>query len=429
MTYEACVSTLLQSPRFGKKNGLENMRHLIEVLGLDLSRFKFIHVAGTNGKGSVCAMLASMFAEEGIRTGLFTSPHLIRINERFKIDGKDVDDSTFVSAYEMVANASEKLVKEGVADPTFFELMLAVGLVIFDIKDVAWIILETGLGGRLDATNAISGKEAAVITRIGLDHTLYLGDTLEEITAEKAGIIEKGRPVVYWHTNGRLSNIIVERCSELSSQHIVVDGSLCNVVDKKMDGVDFFYKKEYYNGVCLKIGNSAKYMLENAAIALETAALIAPTLSIEAIKNGLEKFRWPGRMEWVGKHIIMDGAHNIDGVRALCDTLDALDERHQVHLLFACMQDKAYMEMVQALAEMTAIEKVWTTTVPSDRSVEANELAMAFRFYGKDAEPVGNTARLLAEYDRRDDHTVLCCAGSLYLIGEIKKSIGGGHHD
>lgn len=430
MTYEACVEALLASPRFGRKNGLENMDKLIEALALDMDRFKIIHVAGTNGKGSVCAMLAAMFKAEGIRAGLFTSPHLIRINERFKMDLEDVRDEAFAAACTKVAEAVGKLEAADEASPTFFEWMLAIALVLFSEAGIEWIILETGLGGRFDATNAMKGKELAVITRIGLDHTEHLGETLTAIAGEKAGILRAGRPAVYWSREPEAAGVIEERCRELGAFPIPVSGDRCAVARKNAEGIDFYYNNKYYNGIYFKIDNPAPYMLDNASIALEAAAVLAPVLSPDSARRGLADFRWPGRMERAGEHILLDGAHNPDGIQALCGTLETMGGRQEIQLLFACMKDKQYEAMIRQLAACSAISRVWTTEAYGGRSVAAQELAELFQECGKEASPAPqDLGKFLEGFRDPGSSRILCCAGSLYLVGEIKKIIGGWQDD
>ena len=197
MTYKEAEAYINSVPKFTSKNKPENTMELIRRLGHPERSMKVIHVAGTNGKGSVCAFLSSMLTEGGKRTGLFTSPHLVKINERFQINNEPVSDEIFLNAYERVMKLVEEMQKDGFYHPAYFELLFAIGMVIFEEAQVEYLILETGLGGRLDATNIVEKPVVTVITSISLDHTEILGDTIEEIAGEKAGIIKQNIPIVY----------------------------------------------------------------------------------------------------------------------------------------------------------------------------------------------------------------------------------------
>ena len=211
MTYKEAEAYINSVPKFTSKNKPENTMELIRRLGHPERSMKVIHVAGTNGKGSVCAFLSSMLTEGGKRTGLFTSPHLVKINERFQINNEPVSDEIFLNAYERVMKLVEEMQKDGFYHPAYFELLFAIGMVIFEEAQVEYLILETGLGGRLDATNIVEKPVVTVITSISLDHTEILGDTIEEIAGEKAGIIKQNIPIVYDGREKRAEKVILQK--------------------------------------------------------------------------------------------------------------------------------------------------------------------------------------------------------------------------
>ena len=210
-TYEKAAAYIEEIPKFTTKNKLEHTRKCLDMLGSPDKNRKIIHVAGTNGKGSVCAFLSTMLEEGGYRCGLFTSPHLMKINERFQINEQMVSDEKFLEAFLKVKELSDRLVEQGDYHPTYFEFLFLMGMLIFEDEDVDIVVLETGLGGRLDATNSILNPLACVITSISLDHVEYLGDTIDKIAGEKAGIIKKGVPVIFDANNETAAAVIRRR--------------------------------------------------------------------------------------------------------------------------------------------------------------------------------------------------------------------------
>ena len=217
MNYEEAVAYIEETPKFTTKNKMEHTKECLKRLGNPQDKFRVIHVAGTNGKGSTCAFLTSILREAGYSCGLFTSPHLVVINERFQINEKNISDEVFLDAFCKVKELADELVKEGNYHPTYFEFLFLMGMVIFADADVDYVVLETGLGGRLDATTAVENPVACVITSISFDHMQYLGNTIEEIAGEKAGIIVPGVPVIYDGNDQKAAEVIRERAQELNS--------------------------------------------------------------------------------------------------------------------------------------------------------------------------------------------------------------------
>ena len=244
MNYEEAVAYIEETPKFTTKNKLEHTKECLRRLGSPEERFKVIHVAGTNGKGSTCAFLTSILREAGYSCGLFTSPHLVVINERFQINEKNIDDDTFLHAFEKVKKLADELVAEGSYHPTYFEFLFLMGMVIFADAGVDYVVLETGLGGKLDATTAVEHPLACVITSISFDHMQYLGNTITAIAGEKAGIIVPGVPVIYDGNDAEAAKVISERAQELGSPYYEVKREDAVILRNTMSGIDFSFKNE-----------------------------------------------------------------------------------------------------------------------------------------------------------------------------------------
>ena len=280
MTYEEAVAYIDETPKFTKKNSLEHTKECLRRLGSPQNKFKVIHVAGTNGKGSTCAFLTSILREAGYSCGLFTSPHLVEINERFQINEVNIDNDTFLKAFHKVKALADELVAEGSYHPTYFEMLFLMGMLIFAEAGVDYVTLETGLGGRLDATTAVENPVACVITSISLDHMQYLGDTVAKIAGEKAGIIVPGVPVKREDTE---------------------------IMRNTSAGIDFSFRNDYYGDTVFSIPFIAKYQVMNSALALKTMEVLRKEIpvSMDKLQEGIRRTRWQGRMETVLPGVIV----------------------------------------------------------------------------------------------------------------------------
>ena len=322
MNYEEAVAYIEETPKFTTKNKLEHTKECLRRLGSPEERFNVIHVAGTNGKGSTCAFLTSILREAGYSCGLFTSPHLVTINERFQINEKNIEDDTFLHAFEKVKKLADELVAEGSYHPTYFEFLFLMGMVIFADAGVDYVVLETGLGGKLDATTAVEHPLACVITSISFDHMQYLGNTITAIAGEKAGIIVPGVPVIYDGNDPEAAQVISERAEELGSPCYEVKREDAKILRNTMSGIDFLFKNEYYGNTAFSIPFIAKYQVMNSMLALKTIEVMKNHIaaSEDAVRRGICETRWQGRMETVLPGVIVDGAHNEDGVEKFVET-------------------------------------------------------------------------------------------------------------
>lgn len=427
MNYEEAVAYIEETPKFTTKNKLSHTKECLERLGNPEKKFKVIHVAGTNGKGSTCAFLTSIFREAGYSCGLFTSPHLVVINERFQINEKNIDNQAFMSAFEKVKALADELVAEGSYHPTYFEMLFLMGMVIFAEAGVDYVMLETGLGGRLDATTAVEDPAACVITSISFDHMQYLGNTIAEIAGEKAGIIVPGVPVIYDGNNPEAAQVIRKQAEAMGSPYYEVKKENTEILRNTSAGIDFCMENEYYGNTAFSIPFIAGYQVMNAALALKTAEVLKDMVNLpkDSVLRGLRETRWQGRMETVLPGVIVDGAHNEDGVEKFVETAEHFQKDYPLTLLFSAVDDKDYTDMIRTVAGRIRFQHVIVTQVGGYRKVPAEQLADIFRKEGclcaESCEDVESSFRRALEY--RGKEGMLFCVGSLYLVGEIKAII------
>ena len=423
MTYDEAVGYILEIPKFTKKNDAVHTKTFLKYLGNPQKDLKVIHVAGTNGKGSVCAYLDGMLRSEGKRTGLFTSPHLVKINERIAIDGAPVDDGTFTRLFENTLRAVRAMEKSGLSHPTFFEFLLGMALCAFREAGVEYAVLETGLGGRLDATSAVEPPLVCVITSIGYDHMQYLGDTLSEIAAEKAGIIRPGVPVFYAASTEE-SDRVIEKTAEKN-------GSFCKKIGKdayEILGIEdkhiaFSCFSDYYGNTTWKLNNIGVYQPHNAMLAMEVMRhLFGKNGDIKQWREALADLKWAGRMEEVLPDVYVDGAHNVSAIEAFVQSVPK-DGRGNI-VLFSAVQDKDYEEMIRCLCGQFKAEMFVVTQIGGDRGTDAQALAEVFRKYTEQPvivkESVEEALRFMLKHQKEER---VYCLGSLYLTGRIKELI------
>lgn len=424
-TYESAVSYCLAVPRFTKKNDMESTRAFFEYMKSPGTNAQIIHIAGTNGKGSVSAFLQSICLKAGKKVGMFTSPHLCDIRERIRIDGQMCSEEDFLQGFLAVKEAlfayREEHPEKKEYHPTFFEMLFFVGMICFEKEAPDVIILETGLGGRLDATNVIRKPALCVITEIGYDHMEYLGSTLVEIAGEKAGIIKPEVPVVYWKEKEEVFPVIEEKAKSLSSPCISVSK---DDVDLKFFGdkyIDFSYKSRYYDYVGLRVNTKAVYQTRNASLAVCAAQELWKDKVTPYLQEGIASMHWEGRMEEVLPGLFFDGAHNEDGIDAFLTSVKHDNCKGTRSLLFSVVQDKEYRKMADMITGSGLFSKIYTAPIASNRSVSKEDLEELF---GKDAGVrYYDTPEkaLLGMLQDRGTEDCLYVAGSLYLIGQLKE--------
>ncbi len=416
--YKNCLHAMYSLRRFGIKLGLSTIRRILEELGNPQDHFGCIHVAGTNGKGSIASGIASILNAAGYRTGLYTSPHLVTFNERISINGRHLSDAGVVAAYEAVKN-----VHHGSREPTFFEFATAMAFYDFDRKGVDWAVIETGMGGRLDATNIVK-PVVSIISNLSLEHQDYLGNTLAQIAAEKGGIIKEGVPVVTGVKQpGALS--ILNDIADAKSAPVFRLGKEFKVRRKSGGTFSFFGIHNQWSD--MKTSLMGRHQIDNAAISLAACELLSRTgasISERDCRQGLSDLHWPGRLEIVSEspRIILDGAHNLVAARNLAAFLAQETNQRPITMVIGILDDKPYKAMLSALLPIA--QKVIFTRPQIDRGLPPETLYTEARKYGKDITllpDVHQAVQQAVSHAAPDD--VICIAGSLYVIGEAKVSL------
>ncbi len=425
MTFQEAVDYIEETPKFTKKNSLDHTRAFLKRLGSPEEKMKILHVAGTNGKGSVCSFLASILHTAGIRTGLFTSPHLVEINERFVIDEEQASDEAFLRAFQRVMDCVNAMKEEGYPHPTYFELLFLIGMLIFEEANVEYLVLETGLGGRLDATNSVQHPVATILTSISLDHTEYLGDTVVAIAGEKAGIIKAGVPVIYDASCREAEEVILAKAKEMQAPAYGVSPAQYRILRETEKSIDFSVNYGYDEGIDLSISSAAEYQVKNAAEAVTAIHVLDKKRELftdAVMKKGIAKMRWQGRMETVLPGVIIDGGHNEAGVEEFVKTAKRLEKEYPVTLLFAAVGDKDYPHMIETICRELSLSRVIVTEVGGYRSVDVKEPEKLFQSFGqKEIRAIPDVREAFEEALREKGDGILFCVGSLYLVGSIKK--------
>ena len=419
MTYQEALAYIDGLQWFGSKPGLGRITELLARLGEPQKQLKFVHIAGTNGKGSCAAMTASVLKAAGYRTGLFTSPYLSRFNERMQINGVEIPDADLVDIVTLVKPQAEAMDDH----PTEFELMTAAALLWFARERCEIVVLEVGLGGRLDATNAIDAPEACVIMNIGLDHTAILGNTVEQIAAEKAGIIKQGCEVVLYQQTDSVMDVIRRRCEELGAALHIADFSQLAVEFDTLEGQVFTYRGAPY-AISLLGANQRR----NAAVAIELMDVLRRRgwqVEPEDVEHGLYAAAWPARFELVSDSpaFIVDGGHNPQCVETTVENLQNYFPDTRRVLLLGVLRDKDYESMARILAPVG--DAFVCVTPESERALPAPELAALFEKTGKHVA-VCDTVRegVTRSIDWAGADGMVCAVGSLYMAGEIRGCFG-----
>ncbi|MGB0155459.1 MAG: bifunctional folylpolyglutamate synthase/dihydrofolate synthase [Verrucomicrobiales bacterium] len=398
MDYQESIDWLYGTQLFGIKLGLENVTRLLVETSVtqDQEGRKIVHVAGTNGKGSVCAFTERILRDAGLKTGLFTSPHLVAYSERIQINGEMISEERIAWGLTDIRDR----VKDWDPHPTFFEISFVLALRYFCDEGCEVILLETGMGGRLDATNAVNA-DVSVITSIGLDHQQWLGETIREIAVEKAGIIKPNTPVI--------------------------------VADLHPDARDMVGRRALTLGVpCIEahplpeewpLGLKGPHQRENAALAVEAACRVeGDRLSQEGIQQSLAEASWPGRFEVIGDRLVLDGAHNEAAAEALCAAWREAFPGELANLIFGAAESKDLVAIFKAI--LPVIGSVTFVPIQSERRVSAEEMTEAFVTAGGELEKV-NSAENLSEA-LTIGHGRVLVAGSLFLVGEVRSIVEGG---
>ena len=414
-----------------EKHSLTDIRAFLHEMGDPDRKLSIIHVAGTNGKGSVCAFLTSLYRNAGFRTGTFISPHLVTVRERFLLNNEMVSPGKLQAAFETVLETVNIMKEKGYSHPSYFEFLFYMAMALFADETPELVILETGLGGRLDATNVVENPLACVITSISLDHIMYLGDTIEAVAGEKAGIIKRQVPVIYDDTVPEASEVIRERAVQMASKAYPVGKGDFSILETKDQGLSIRAEGEAAQAfaaagpLVLEIPFEAPYQAENAMLAVKTAVVLGQRergfrLTEAQITEGIRTARWAGRMERAGENLYLDGAHNQAAASM------AARQKKKAYLLFGAVSDKDYRAMARLLCEGISWAGIGVVHIDSSRSMDTEVLAEAFsQAYKGPVRAFETAGEALREMKKQAGDELLFCAGSLYLIGELKVQLKG----
>lgn len=399
--------------------GLERIQALLDAMGNPERKCKFVHVTGTNGKGSTCAMVASILRKAGYKTGLYTSPYLIRFNERIQINGEQISDADICELTEYVKPFAESVFER----PTEFEMVTAIGFEYFARRKCDIVVCEVGMGGEFDATNVIPAPEAAVICNIGLDHTEVLGNTLEKIAGAKAGIIKPGCDAVLYRERPSVEAVFEERCKALNAPLHKADFDSLHLLSHSLEGQVFDWERFH----ALRLPLLGEHQLHNAAVALTTARVLQKRgwkITDAQIREGIESVRWPGRFELMRKDpmFIIDGGHNPQCIEALVKNIRDYLPGRELTVLTGVLGDKDFHCMYRDVAQYA--KEFITITPANPRALTAEKLADYLRQFGKPVtacDVVADGVRLAIEHAGKDG--VVLCYGSLYMIGDIDAAL------
>lgn len=429
MNYDEAMSYIHEVGNFGSNYGLERTYKLLELLGNPHKKGKFIHIAGTNGKGSTTAMLVELLRERGYKVGMYTSPFLEEFEERIQINGVNIPKSILAELITRIKVAVDKVIEEGYNHPTEFEIITCLMLLYFAEENVDYGVIEVGLGGRLDSTNVIT-PILSIITSISFDHMNLLGNTLAEIAKEKAGIIKDGVPVVIYPQEEEALKSIKEKCLETKSKLTVTDlsmGKFVDVVDEDniYQLVDINLDGENFE---VKLPLLGEHQINNLLVALEAYKEICLREGIdfskEDIKEALRKVKWIGRLEVMNKKplVVIDGAHNIQGISKLKINVEKYFKYKRLFLLLGILADKEVEKMVEVI--VPDAYKVYSLTPLSTRAENAEELKKVIDKYNNNCVAYESYDEALkCALDEADENDLILISGSLYMIGDMRRKI------
>ena len=415
--YQACLEEMFGLARFGIVLGLDTIRNILDGLGNPQDSYACIHIAGTNGKGSIASTLSTILMSAGYKVGLYTSPHLVRFNERICINNIPISDQEVVESYLQVKEADK-----GSRSATFFEITTAMALAEFKRNGVDWAVIETGMGGKLDATNILSPK-LCVISNVSLEHQSYLGKTIAKIAGEKGGIIKPGTPVVTG-VKQKSAISVIETIAKANKAPCYRLGDAFHI--RRGRNRTFSYSGIRNRWSSLKTGLAGNHQFDNAALVLAACEVLNQqhaNLPDEIVKKGIENNKWPGRLEVVSQNplVILDGAHNLAAAKLLRQYLSEL-KRQELTLVIGILDDKPYEAMLKEL--LPVCSKVILTSPKIDRALPVEKLAEIARGLHQHIEVIPDVDKAVFHaIDNALPNEAICIAGSLYVVGEAKQAL------
>lgn len=421
MNYEAAMNYLRGDVCSGMKLGLQNIRSLMEKLGNPQYKIKIIHVAGTNGKGSCTSFVNSVLVSQGYKVGMFTSPSIYNFEERIRINNKNISEENLISLMKEVKEVAENLE----TFPADFELITAIAYLYFYREKCDYVIMEVGLGGRLDATNVVDKPYITVITSISLDHQQFLGNTLPEIASEKAGIIKEEIPVVIYSQSDEVMNTLENIAKSKKAEIVKNDLSSVKIIENTIEYQIIDYK-EYKD---LKISLIGEHQVNNSTLALEVIDKMremGTEISKNSVYEGFKNVIWPCRFELVSKnpYFILDGAHNIDGVEKFISSVNFYFQNRKKIAIFGVLEDKDYMQMLEKI--VPTFDIFLTVTPDSDRAMKSDKLKFVISsMTDKEIHSFENYNNAIKKsFELSNEEDLICAFGSLYFVGEVRKLLG-----
>ena len=444
MNYDEAIAYIKNTAKFGSKLGLERTEKILELLGDPHKKIKCIHIAGTNGKGSTTAMVTKILVEAGYKVGSYISPFIEEFEERMQINNKNISKENLSDIVTEVSKAVEKVVELGYSNPTEFEIITCAGFLYFYKNNVDFAVVEVGIGGRLDSTNVIT-PILSIITSISIDHTQILGDTIDKIAYEKAGIIKEGIPVVMFPQLKQSEEVIERVCKERncklvkvqqSSSLYLVKENLQQAAITSMDGVAYVNNKDITQKIKVQTLNNdyiidlallGKHQLLNCSVAvhaIEELIGLGIKINKDNILRGLRNVKWPARLEVMNKKplVVIDGAHNIDGIEKLTESIDMYFNYNKIILILGILADKQVEEMIKTI--VPKVSRVITVTPHSDRAELAEELKVQvekYTTYCEAIEDYNEAYKKALGYCGEED--LLLVSGSLYMVGDMRRII------
>ena len=424
MNYQEALSYINDKDKFGSRLGLSSIGKLLELLGNPHIGLNYLHVAGTNGKGSTSSYLENMLQSAGYKVGLYTSPFLERFNERIQINGLDIPDDILGRITSAVKEAADTMVEQGLEHPTTFEILTAIAFLYYKEEATDYVVLEVGLGGRFDSTNIIDSSLVSIITTLDYDHIAELGDTLGKIAYQKAGIIKENAIVVSYPQDEEAVVVIKEVVAEKNAELYFSPNEQIKIKEESEFGSIFDYTDGKYKMDNLKISMIGEYQVYNASLAVTVLLVLREKgllkITDEEIRNGLSKTKWKGRLEVLKRNptFLIDGAHNVQGINHLAKALELFDYDKLI-LGIGILKDKDVDHMIEKLAPMADI--IVVTEVKMPRKLDAESLALEIKKYNENVyieKEVKNAINKAIELASERD--IIVFGGSLYLIGEVR---------
>lgn len=425
MNYKESIDFIHSTYKFGSKLGLDNIRKLTELLGNPQDSFKIIHIAGTNGKGSTSNMIHDVLMSSGYKVGLFISPFLEKFTERIQINKTHIDEISLAKITTLVKGQIDKMILEGYNHPTEFEVVTAIGLKYFEEQKIDFLVLEVGLGGRFDATNVVKNSLVSVITSISYDHTEYLGDTLEEIAFEKAGIIKEYSHVVIYPQEENIINVIKKQAKIMNSVAHETDKINIEQMSSDLSGQIFKYlKTDVFDLPKLKINLLGEHQLYNCLTALRVFEIMKELgykITEESIVTGLSICHFPGRFEIISHKplIILDGGHNINGIEYFSKAIRQYFGNKKIILFYGMLQDKKPDNVIDYLVALS--KEIYTLTPNNPRAIKAEDMANLIKNHSDIKVTAINEKKIIIDIIKNtQEDEIIAFVGSLYMIGDVR---------